>query len=106
MQSATQHQSPRTQSTILRTRNSASTAAMPSGRSTAPSDLKRSFECAELLNAIGNATPISANSINNSAHSKLRFHRRDALWQVERAVRNSGPLLEQQPEPDSDRKST
>jgi error-prone DNA polymerase len=53
------------------------------------------------LNAIGNATPISANSINNSAHSKLRFHRRDALWQVERAVRNSGPLLEQQPEPDS-----
>ncbi len=35
-----------------------------------------------------------------SEHS-TRFHRRDALWQVERAVRNSGPLLEQQPEPDS-----
>ena len=30
-----------------------------------------------------------------------KFHRRDALWQVERAVRASGPLLEQQPEPDS-----
>jgi error-prone DNA polymerase len=29
-----------------------------------------------------------------------RLHRRDALWQVERAVRGSGPLLEQQPEPD------
>jgi error-prone DNA polymerase len=29
------------------------------------------------------------------------LHRRDALWQVERAVRASGPLLEQQPEPDS-----
>jgi len=29
------------------------------------------------------------------------FTRRDALWQVERAVRGSGPLLEQQPEPDS-----
>jgi error-prone DNA polymerase len=29
------------------------------------------------------------------------LHRRDALWQVERAVRPSGPLLEQQPEPDS-----
>jgi error-prone DNA polymerase len=29
-----------------------------------------------------------------------RIHRRDALWQVERAVRASGPLLEQQPEPD------
>jgi error-prone DNA polymerase len=33
--------------------------------------------------------------------SKISLHRRDALWQVERAVRASGPLLEQQPEPDS-----
>jgi len=29
------------------------------------------------------------------------FHRRDALWQVERAVRGSGPLLEHLPEADS-----
>ena len=29
------------------------------------------------------------------------FHRRDALWQVERAVRASGPLLEELPEPDT-----
>ena len=29
------------------------------------------------------------------------FHRRDALWQVEKAVRRSGPLLEEFPEPDS-----
>jgi error-prone DNA polymerase len=29
------------------------------------------------------------------------LHRRDALWQVERAVRASGPLLEPQAEPDS-----
>ena len=29
------------------------------------------------------------------------FHRRDALWQVERAVRGSGPLLEHLPEFDS-----
>ena len=29
-------------------------------------------------------------------NSKLSLHRRDALWQVERAVRASGPLLEQQ----------
>jgi error-prone DNA polymerase len=29
------------------------------------------------------------------------LHRRDALWQVERAVRYSGPLLEELPEPDS-----
>ncbi len=33
--------------------------------------------------------------------SKIPLHRRDALWQVERAVRPSGPLLENQPEPDS-----
>jgi error-prone DNA polymerase len=33
--------------------------------------------------------------------SNISFHRRDALWQVESAVRGSGPLLEQQPEPDS-----
>jgi error-prone DNA polymerase len=29
-----------------------------------------------------------------------KLHRRDALWQVERAVRASGPLLEQHAEPD------
>jgi error-prone DNA polymerase len=29
-----------------------------------------------------------------------KLHRRDALWQVERAVRGSGPLLERLPEPD------
>ena len=29
------------------------------------------------------------------------LHRRDALWQVERAIRASGPLLENSPEPDS-----
>jgi error-prone DNA polymerase len=32
---------------------------------------------------------------------KLVLHRRDALWQVERAVRQSGPLLDPLPEPDS-----
>jgi error-prone DNA polymerase len=31
----------------------------------------------------------------------LKIHRRDALWQVERAVRFSGPLLEELAEPDS-----
>ncbi len=32
---------------------------------------------------------------------ELSIHRRDALWQVERSVRPSGPLLESQPEPDT-----
>jgi error-prone DNA polymerase len=35
-----------------------------------------------------------------AGNKKRNFHRRDALWHVERAVRASGPLLEQQPEPD------
>jgi error-prone DNA polymerase len=30
-----------------------------------------------------------------------KLHRRDALWQVERAVRHSGPLIDQVAEPDS-----
>jgi error-prone DNA polymerase len=33
--------------------------------------------------------------------SDTNFHRRDALWQVERAVRHSGPLVDELPEPDS-----
>jgi error-prone DNA polymerase len=41
----------------------------------------------------------SGNSVLGTRYSKL--HRRDALWQVERAVRGSGPLLERLPEPDS-----
>ena len=45
-------------------------------------------------------------SINNSRYSVpgtrySSLHRRDALWQVEAAVRSSGPLLEQNPEPDA-----
>jgi error-prone DNA polymerase len=32
--------------------------------------------------------------------TRYSLHRRDALWQVERAVRGSGPLLENLPEPD------
>jgi error-prone DNA polymerase len=32
---------------------------------------------------------------------QAHFHRRDALWQVERAVRASGPLLDQLSEPDT-----
>jgi error-prone DNA polymerase len=44
-------------------------------------------------------------TINNSRNSGLAtrnsLHRRDALWQVERAVRPSGPLLEQHAELDA-----
>jgi error-prone DNA polymerase len=36
-----------------------------------------------------------------NAIGETKFHRRDALWQVERAVRWSGPLLDELPEPDA-----
>ena len=38
---------------------------------------------------------------NSQLGTRNSIHRRDALWQVERAVRVSGPLLEQHPEPDA-----
>jgi error-prone DNA polymerase len=42
-------------------------------------------------------------SVQGSRYPVLssQLHRRDALWQVERAVRSSGPLLESLPESDS-----
>jgi DNA polymerase III alpha subunit len=43
---------------------------------------------------------IASKIVNRKSEIGNSFHRRDALWQVERAVRSSGPLLEQQPEPD------
>jgi error-prone DNA polymerase len=38
---------------------------------------------------------------NSGLGTRNSLHRRDALWQVERAVRASGPLLEKLPEPDT-----
>jgi error-prone DNA polymerase len=48
------------------------------------------------------STPLDSGSkIDNRKLSiENSFHRRDALWQVERAVRSSGPLLEKWLEPD------
>ncbi|MGH9509192.1 MAG: DNA polymerase III subunit alpha, partial [Terriglobales bacterium] len=45
--------------------------------------------------------PDVSNSKPETGNSKLPFHRRDALWQVERAARPAGPLLEEIPAPDS-----
>jgi error-prone DNA polymerase len=42
-----------------------------------------------------------SNSAPLALRGRNRFHRRDALWQVERAVRWSGPLLENFSEPDT-----
>ena len=41
------------------------------------------------------------NSVCPCLRGEFAFHRRDALWQVERAVRHSGPLLDKLPEPDT-----
>src|ERR1022692_2195343 len=45
--------------------------------------------------------PVGSHWKPETGNSKLHLHRRDALWQVERAVRGSGPLLEKLPEPDA-----
>ncbi len=50
-----------------------------------------------------NSKPETRNSklTNNSVlGTRYSRHRRDALWQIEKAVRHSGPLLEDFPEPD------
>jgi error-prone DNA polymerase len=60
------------------------------------------------LNSIG-ASPRRHGSTENdkndfSVSPRLRggtLHRRDALWQIERSVRHSGPLLDELPEPDT-----
>jgi error-prone DNA polymerase len=45
------------------------------------------------------------NQINSgrdvASYVSTKLHRRDALWQVQRAVRRSGPLLDELPEPDA-----
>ena len=38
--------------------------------------------------------------VEGCLRGEFAFHRRDALWQVERAVRHSGPLLDELSEPD------
>src|SRR2546425_3604797 len=56
------------------------------------------------LNSIGISQRQGSDSEIGNRKSEIgnrSFHRRDALWQVERAVRHSGPLLEELPEPDS-----
>jgi len=40
-------------------------------------------------------------SVSPCLRGEFALHRRDALWQVERAVRHSGPLLDELPEPDT-----
>jgi error-prone DNA polymerase len=50
---------------------------------------------------ITNDPPAESDSVSPCLRSEKKLHRRDALWQIERAVRYPGPLIEQLPEPDS-----
>src|ERR1039457_223892 len=54
-----------------------------------------SIGCTREEDALANLDPA------RNAGSRQRLHRRDALWQVERAVRFAGPLLEAIPESDT-----
>jgi error-prone DNA polymerase len=47
-----------------------------------------------MLADIGSLNSLGQNSESETGGLKLSFHRRDALWQVERAARHPGPLLE------------
>ena len=53
------------------------------------------------LNSIGCATAKDTSTQLELLSKKQRLHRRDALWQVERAVRFAGPLLDGIPEMDA-----
>ena len=53
------------------------------------------------LNSIGCATAKEAQAQLDGPKQKQRLHRRDALWQVERALRFAGPLLDGIPEVDT-----
>jgi error-prone DNA polymerase len=46
-------------------------------------------------------SPPALSGVEGCLRGEKALHRRDALWQVERAVRPSGPLLEQHAEPDA-----
>jgi len=61
-------------------------------------ELNTLAEIGALNSVLSSQLPVASDS-DTTRNSKL--HRRDALWQVERAVRYSGPLLEELPEPDS-----
>ena len=53
------------------------------------------------LNSIGCATAKDVQAQLDLPRKKQRLHRRDALWQVERAARFAGPLLDGIPEIDT-----
>ena len=64
-----------------------------------PQNLKPKFQIEDLGLQI--ESPLVNQSEIYNLKSNIAFHRRDALWQIERSVRRSGPLLDELSEPDS-----
>ena len=54
------------------------------------------------LAEIGALNAVASERWSVAENQNIRLHRRDALWQVERAVRWSGPLLDELPEIDGE----
>ena len=53
------------------------------------------------LGEIGALNSVSSLEFPVPSSGLRKLHRRDALWQIERSVRRSGPLLDELPEPDA-----
>jgi error-prone DNA polymerase len=65
---------------------------------------ERQFPISNFQFSIASAESISGSILridNRKSTIENSIHRRDALWQVEAAMRESGPLLEKLPEPDA-----
>ncbi len=62
---------------------------------------RKILQSPNLKDSINNQESKKNSSVSLCLCGEKVLHRRDALWQVERAVRSSGPLLENLPEPDS-----
>jgi error-prone DNA polymerase len=76
-------------------------ASLRAGSDTEKNKNKAQKSSLTLTDSINRQESIHDVSVPSCLRDEKKLHRRDALWQVERAVRGSGPLLENLPEPDS-----
>jgi error-prone DNA polymerase len=63
----------------------------------APQENRKEFQNVDFRSQIEGPHPSEIFNLK----SAIPLHRRDALWQIERSVRHSGPLLDELPEPDA-----
>jgi error-prone DNA polymerase len=53
------------------------------------------------IGALNSVSSFQFPVLSSGETGNRKLHRRDALWQIERSVRHSGPLLDELPEPDT-----